>query len=441
VQTTTWRSELGLLALWLGGGLLFGLLLGRLGWGVALGAVAFSLRSISNVRSLHRWLNHHADSEPPEAKGLWGDLFDGLYRLQKRDREERGRLRALVSYMRESFSSLPYGAVMIDPQGNIEWSNRAAEGLLGLRYPEDTGQQLLNLLRAPEFVAWFEAEDYSQPLELPAPARPNSWLQVHITFFGRRSRLLFVRDVTQAHRLEQMRTDFVANVSHELRTPLTVINGYLETLSDNAGQLPPRWQRAVQQMLQQSQRMRSLIRDLLLLSRLETVPQGAEQEPLDPSDLLEEIREEALAAIPDDRHIEISCDECVALVGRAEELRSAFANLIFNAVRYTKPGGHIDVRWYADAEHAYLQVEDDGVGIDPEHIPRLTERFYRVDASRSMDTGGTGLGLAIVKHVLLRHQATLQITSAPGQGSCFTCVFPGARVVRTAESVRSPVGR
>jgi two-component system phosphate regulon sensor histidine kinase PhoR len=433
--TSNWKSELYQLLLWLVIAAAIGWPFGVAGWAVAVAAIVFSVRAIRNLHAMHDWLSHRVGTEPPEAGGLWGVVLDELYRMQQKDRRERVRLRALISYLRESFTSLPYGAVMIDPEGNIEWTNKAAEGLVGLRYPEDTGQPVLNLLRAPEFIAYFETEDYSQPLEIPSPQHHAAHLQMHITFFGKRSRLLFIRDVTQTHRLEQMRKDFVANVSHELRTPLTVINGYLETFADSfsqgtVGETNPRWRRALDQMLIQSRRMQTLINDLLLLARLETLPQGAQQERIDLRPQLEMIREEALAAAGGARDISIECDDSLLLLGRLEELRSAFANLVLNATRYTHAGGKIHIRWFADREHAYLQVEDSGIGIASEHIPRLTERFYRVDKSRSMDTGGTGLGLAIVKHALLRHQATLHITSEPGRGSCFTCVFPLQRVER-----------
>ena len=428
--TSNWKSELYRLLLWLAVALVIGWLLDLTPWALAVAACAYCGRSIYNLHVLYQWLNHRANNEPPEASGLWGEVMDGLYRLQQKDRRERVRLRALISYLRESFMSLPYGAVMIDPENNIEWSNKAAESLLGLRFPEDTGQQILNLVRAPEFVAYFEAEEYSRPLEVISPYRGSVYLQIHITFFGKRSRLLFVRDVTQTFRLEQMRKDFIANVSHELRTPLTVINGYLETFSGTVGDANPRWRRAMDQMLVQSRRMQTLINDLLLLSRLETLPQATEQDALAVRPLLEMIREEALASVGGQREITIECDDGLALIGHRAELHSAFANIVFNATRYTEAGGKIALRWYADREHAYLQVEDNGIGIEAEHIPRLTERFYRVDKSRSMDTGGTGLGLAIVKHVLLRHQAQLTITSKPGHGSCFTCVFPLAHTLR-----------
>ena len=430
-----WASELYRLALILLVAMGIGWLLDLTGWIVALAASSYALWQLHQLHQLQRWLAGGASSDPPEAKGLWGEVLDGLYRLQQRDRKERGRLRALVNYLRESFSSLPYGAVMIDSDGNIEWSNSAAEQLLGLRYPEDSGQQLLNLLRAPEFIAYFEGESYARPLDLASPFRPGSHLQIHVTFFGQRSRLLFIRDVTQTYKLESMRRDFVANVSHELRTPLTVINGYLETFADTVGDVNPRWARAIDQMLQQAHRMQTLIKDLLLLSRLETVPHDDQREMIELQPLLATIRDEALAAVAQPRTITIECDTGLQLLGRPEELRSAIANLVYNAARYTHAGGHIALRWYADRDNAFLQVEDDGVGIEAEHIPRLTERFYRVDKSRSMDTGGTGLGLAIVKHVLLRHRARLVITSEPDRGSCFTCVFPISQTSRPALAV------
>ena len=435
--TNSWKSELYRLLLWLSGALLIGWLLGLTPWALAVAACGFAARSIYHLHQLQQWLSHRPGIEPPEAGGLWGEVLDNLYRMQQKDRRERVRLRALIGYLRESFTSLPYGAVMIDPENNIEWSNKAADTLLGLRFPEDTGQQILNLVRGPDFVTYFEAEDYTRPLEILSPLRADTHLQIHVTFFGKRSRLLFIRDVTQTARLERIRKDFVANVSHELRTPLTVINGYLETFADSpsldkAGAKDPRWARALDQMLIQSRRMQTLINDLLLLSRLEALPQPDRQEAFALRQMLEMIREEALASVGGRREISIECDDSLALVGEREELRSAFANIVFNAARYTEADGKIAIRWYADRDNAYLQVEDNGVGIESEHIPRLTERFYRVDKSRSMDTGGTGLGLAIVKHVLLRHQAHLRVASKVGEGSCFSCVFPLARIERAA---------
>ena len=308
---------------------------------------------------------------------------------------------------------------------------------MGLRYPDDTNQQLTNLIRVPEFIRYFESGDYLQSLHLESPHNSHYHLQINVTSFGRGSRLLFARDMTENNRLQEMRKDFVANVSHELRTPLTVINGYLETLSYradhpddvNGGGDELRWRRAIEQMLVQSHRMETLIKDLIILSRLESVPESVQQDEIELRPMLEMVREEVLAAVKGERDISIDCDDSLHLLGNGDELHSAITNLVMNAAKYTGDKGQILIRWYGDQHHVYLSVEDDGEGIDSYHFPRLTERFYRVDKSRSIDTGGTGLGLAIVKHILLHHQAELRISSTLGKGSTFSCVFPRLRAV------------
>jgi two-component system, OmpR family, phosphate regulon sensor histidine kinase PhoR len=418
--------SIGLLLLFAGS---IGWYLGFLPWTLLIACIGYICWNLYQLRRVHQWLLQTDETDPPEGVGLWGDVLDNLYRIQKGAREERLRLQAAVDYMRDSFASLDDAAVMIDSRGNIEWSNKAAEKLLGLRYPEDTHQQLLNLLRAPEFIRYFESEDYRQSLQMASPRSNHNQLQINITYFGQGSRLLFARDITETYRLQVMRTDFVANVSHELRTPLTVINGYLETLADHDVADDLRWRRAINQMLIQSHRMESLIEDLIILSRLETMPEATEQNRLEIRPILESICEEVQASVKGEREISIDCDDSIQLMGSAKELRSAFANLISNAAKYTDPQGEITVRWYGDSDHIYLSVEDNGEGIDSQHLPRLTERFYRVDKSRSMDTGGTGLGLAIVKHILLHHQAELKISSTIGEGSTFSCEFPRSRAV------------
>ncbi|ARN76156.1 phosphate regulon sensor histidine kinase PhoR [Oceanicoccus sagamiensis] len=423
------------------------LLAGLVGWAVdllpwflffaSLTYIGWTLFQLQRVQS---WLSQQTDTDPPESKGLWGDVLDGIYRLQRQGKEERSRLQAWVDYLQDSFASLDDGAVMIDKRGNIEWSNVAAEKLLGLRYPDDKSQQLVNLIRAPDFIRYFEGDDYSHSLLIESPHNNHYQLQINISYFGRGSRLLFARDVTENNRLQQMRKDFVANVSHELRTPLTVINGYLETLSDNIGNQGNvqnidsnpnelRWRRAVDQMLGQSHRMEGLIKDLMALSKLESIPEDSKDQPIELEPMLQTIKEEVLAAFKGKRLIHLECDASLRLMGNSDELRSAFANLVMNAAKYSHHDGEITVRWFGDSQHCYLEVEDNGEGIDDIHLPRLTERFYRVDKSRSIETGGTGLGLAIVKHILLRHQAELKIKSTLGEGSTFTCEFPGMRAL------------
>jgi len=314
---------------------------------------------------------------------------------------------------------------MLDSDGNLEWWNRAAETLLGLKTPQDGGQPVTNLVRHPRFKEYFERENYVEPLEIPSPINDHLRVQLNITRYGNNEHLMLVRDVTRIHQLEQMRKDFVANVSHELRTPLTVIAGYLETLLDNVDDVNPRWARALQQMGQQGARMQTLLNDLLLLAKLEATDYPSDNQPVAVETLLKTVQADAQALSgPRGQRISLDVEPGVRLKGSESELRSAFSNLVFNAVKYTQEGGSIRIRWWADAQGAHLTVQDSGPGIEAKHLPRLTERFYRVDSSRASNTGGTGLGLAIVKHVLLRHRGRLEISSVVGHGSTFTCHFP-----------------
>ena len=275
----------------------------------------------------------------------------------------------------------------------------------------------------------FEQDSFAEPLEIPSPTNDRVRIQLYLTRYGNNEHLMLVRDVTRIHQLEQMRKDFVANVSHELRTPLTVITGYLETLLDNVEDVNPRWSRALQQMSQQGSRMQTLLNDLLLLAKLEATDYPSDNLPVPVDALLQSIKGDAQALSgPRNQRISLEAAPGVKLKGSESELRSAFSNLVFNAVKYTQDEGSIRIRWWADAQGAHLSVQDSGVGIDAKHLPRLTERFYRVDSSRASNTGGTGLGLAIVKHVLMRHRGKLEISSVPGHGSTFTCHFAPAQL-------------
>jgi len=320
---------------------------------------------------------------------------------------------------------------MLDSDGNLEWWNRAAETLLGLKTPQDSGQPVTNLVRHPRFKEYFEQNNYLEPLEIPSPINDRLRVQLLITRYGNNEHLMLVRDVTRIHQLEQMRKDFVANVSHELRTPLTVICGYLETLLDNVKEVNPRWVRALQQMHQQGGRMQTLLNDLLLLAKLEATDYPSDNHPVVVSTVLQTIKSDAQALSgQNNQRITLEVDSDAQLKGSETELRSAFSNLVFNAVKYTPAEGTIRIRWWDDEQGAHLSVQDSGPGIEPKHLPRLTERFYRVDSSRASNTGGTGLGLAIVKHVLLRHRGTLDISSVVGKGSTFTCHFAPAQVIK-----------
>ncbi len=375
------------------------------------------------LQRLARWLQNPTEV-PPEAHKLWGEVFDGIYHYQRRQNADQQQLTTLLERIQDSSQALRDGVVMIDQKGDLEWWNHAAEQMLGLSAAGDRGQPITHLLRSPQFVDYYERQQYLEPLILPSHITEDRLLEYHITLFGKNERLLLVRDCTKMQRLERMRQDFVANVSHELRTPLTVLSGYLETFSDHAEDLPPHWQRGLTLMTEQSARMEHLVTELLTLSRLETSDFKAEAAPIDVAELLATIRLDALALSGQQHHITLAVDQQLYLRGCINELRSAFSNLVFNAVRYTPPGSTIELHWYRDQDGAYLQVKDNGPGIDNKHLGFLTQRFYRVDNSRSSQTGGTGLGLAIVKHVLLRHQGRLAINSSAEQGSCFTCQFP-----------------
>ncbi|MBD8684268.1 phosphate regulon sensor histidine kinase PhoR [Pseudomonas sp. CFBP 13719] len=413
------------------GCLLVGMLTGHYGWCLAAGLAVYLAWTLKQLLRLHRWLREHQpDQPPPDGYGLWGEVFDSIYHMQRRDQRARGRLQAVIDRVQESTAALRDAVIMLDADGNLEWWNRAAETLLGLKTPQDSGQPVTNLIRHPRFKEYFAHEQYAEPLEIPSPVNDRLRVQFLITRYGNNEHLMLVRDVTRIHQLEQMRKDFVANVSHELRTPLTVITGYLETLLDNVENVNPRWTRALQQMEQQGVRMQTLLNDLLLLAKLEATDYPSDNLPVAVTPLLQSIVSDARALSgPRNQTISLDIENDVLLKGSEAELRSAFSNLVFNAVKYTPEQGTIRVRCWADAQGAHLRVQDSGIGIDAKHLPRLTERFYRVDSSRASNTGGTGLGLAIVKHVLLRHRATLEISSVPGRGSLFTCHFSAVQVV------------
>ncbi len=410
--------------------LLGGLVSGEYGWSLALGLALYLGWTLKQLLRLHAWLgNHKPDEAPPDGYGLWGEVFDSIYHLQRRDQRVRGRLQAVIDRVQESTAALRDAVIMLDSDGNLEWWNRAAETLLGLKTPQDGGQPVTNLVRHPRFKEYFEAENYAEPLEIPSPINDRLRVQLDITRYGNNEHLMLVRDVTRIHQLEQMRKDFVANVSHELRTPLTVIAGYLETLLDNVDEVNPRWARALQQMSQQGSRMQTLLNDLLLLAKLEATDYPSDNHPVAIDAMLKAIQADAQALSgPRGQQINLEAQPGVSLKGSETELRSAFSNLVFNAVKYTQDAGVIRIRWWSDSQGAHLTVQDSGPGIEAKHLPRLTERFYRVDSSRASNTGGTGLGLAIVKHVLLRHRARLEISSVVGHGSTFTCHFPLSQI-------------
>ncbi len=419
-----------MIELWRAGGLLLTMLI--VGWFlghtllfVLLGAVGYLAWHLFNLVRLEHWLRVGEKSEPPASTGLWGDVFNEIYRLEMRSRKQQRKLARTLNRFEEAAAALPDGIVVLSTHGIIEWFNNAARDMLGLRLPHDIGQRIANLLRHPDFIELLGATGPSRTIELTSPINGEIMLTAQIVPYGREQHLLVTRDITRVRHLEQVRRDFVANVSHELRTPLTVLNGFLETLNESHEECPKQWIRSLQLMQQQAERMQRLVNDLLMLSRLELDNKAPNQTPVAVPDMLATIVQEARALSGERKHrITLDAEPGLPLHGNHDELRSAFSNLIFNAVRYTAEGGDIRVRWFSDAQGAHLEVTDTGEGIAPQHIPRLTERFYRVDSARSRESGGTGLGLAIVKHVLTRHGAQLRIESELGKGSTFTCDFP-----------------
>lgn len=386
-----------------------------------------------NLRQLYRlqtWLKNIDPVDPPISHGLWGAVFDEIYQLQQRQLKYRARLKRVIKRFRDSTFALKDGFVMLDLEGNIEWWNPAAERLLGLITPSDINQLITNLVRNPAFKSYFDQRDYEKPLEIPAPHNDKLTLHYQITHFGKEERLIIVRDVTELRRLERMRSDFVANISHELSTPLTVVKGYLETMADHQQQLPSIWQRALEQMQQQTERMKMLLADLLVLTKLESAGRKTEPKAVDMKALITQVTEDLQPLLAERKQpLRLSCSASQQLLGYREELYSLISNLVSNASKYAPPESPIEVSWLDEAPGAILKVKDYGPGIADKDKPRLTERFYRADKSRNSATGGTGLGLAIVKHILIHHQAELEIDSALGKGASFNCHFPRQSLV------------
>ncbi|MEX0731589.1 MAG: phosphate regulon sensor histidine kinase PhoR [Aquisalimonadaceae bacterium] len=418
-----------------------GLLTGQVLLSILLGTLGYLAWNLTNQIRLERWLREGRKLEPPVSSGLWGEIFNGIHRLQRRQRKRRRKLARILQGVRETINAMPDGAVILGESGAIQWWNGAARSLLGLTWPADEGQRIGNLFRHPQFSAFLsENPEHSQGvITVPSPVDEDIMLEVRVIPYGRNQRLLLARDITRLYRLERMRRDFVANISHELRTPLTVIHGLSESLSDSPAAGAPGMQRPLELIEQQTQRMQRLVEDLLLLSRLETEERPAARELVDIPRLLRVLAEETRTLSGERKHrIALDVDPELCLLGDESELRSALSNLVFNAVKYTPGGGEIRIIWLPDkVGRAMFAVEDTGIGIPPHHLPRLTERFYRVDTGRSARSGGTGLGLAIVKHILGRYGSRLEITSDPGVGSRFACSFPQRVVTRHASTTQA----
>ena len=391
-------------------------------------------RQLREFRKLKHWASQRRLSDPPEASGSWGEVFTMLHRHRRSMLRRRRQLAQLIVRSRRGAQALPYGVAILDANYRLDWCNTAAREHLGLDPERDRGEPLVNFVRQPEFVEYVARGDFDHPLQMQFGAAPSRTLSLQIVSFAQEEHLLISQDVTGAERLEAMRRDFVANVSHELRTPLTVLSGFLETIQDLKLDAE-RVRNYVSLMAPQAERMKRLIEDLLALSALEhaTVPPPTQRVAVVP--LLERIRAEAEALSGGRHRISLSIEAQQDLSGSETEIASAFLNLVTNAVRYTPKGGEIRLAWRSTDEGGEFSVEDTGIGIEQQHLPRLTERFYRVDRSRSRETGGTGLGLSIVKHVLVRHQASLDVQSEVGKGSRFSVRFPASRLMGMEQKI------
>ncbi|OAI51648.1 hypothetical protein AYO46_07715 [Betaproteobacteria bacterium SCGC AG-212-J23] len=386
--------------------------------------LALVVYHVRHLARLSRWLADPVPGRVPEGSGTWDEVLSALHKYERAGVRRESLLEEALTRFRRAAQALPDGVIMLDAENRIEWCNDAAAAQLGLDPRADVGQAIANLLRAPVFIDHLAARDQTGAVQMQVG---DAVFALRLVPYGESQKLLLSRDVTQAERLETMRRDFVANVSHELRTPLTVLVGFLETVREL--KLDPQRTRDYLGMMQeQSARMHRIIEDLLTLSVLESAPPpAAERVPTRP--LLERLRADAQALSGGRHRIVLLGSPAVDLLGSESELSSAFGNLVSNAIRYTPQDGEVRIIWRDAAEGASFVVEDTGIGIAQEHLPRLTERFYRVDRSRSRETGGTGLGLAIVKHAVARHQAHLDVESKPGQGSRFTIRFPAKRTI------------
>ncbi|HXY76455.1 MAG TPA: phosphate regulon sensor histidine kinase PhoR [Steroidobacteraceae bacterium] len=430
-------------AWWFAAGRLLGTVAvgGTIGWllgsvWIGLGcALALHLTWVlANLIRLEWWLRHRSFADPPDLGGVWGEIIAQIVRLHRRKRFHKQRFVQLMRQLQRSTAALPNGVVILNAQREIVWFNRMAARLLNLRRTADVGMRIEHLLREPEFVRYLAGGDYSNPVVVRQATAEDCYLSLQVAPYGDGQLLLLVSDVSSQMRLEAVRRDFVANASHELRSPLTVISGYLETFGHDQG-LDADLQAPVAEMRRQAERMTAIIRDLLELSRLEESGAALARAPIEVAPLLALLRKDVLARPVHPRDVRVRVDSDAQLLGDEPEIHAAFSNLVDNAAKYTPAEGSVEMRWWTDEDGGHLAVSDTGIGIPAEHIPRLTERFYRVDAGRSRVTGGSGLGLAIVKHVLQRHEATLEVQSTLGGGSTFTCHFPPERIAPRARAV------
>ncbi|MBV7317565.1 phosphate regulon sensor histidine kinase PhoR [Shewanella sp. NIFS-20-20] len=397
-------------------------------------ACAWLIWHYRQLMLLNYWLWRDKRITPPQGTGSWEGVFNGIYRLQQKNRRKINQLLNLLGRFRQGAEALPDAAVVLDGDRNIVWCNRLAQLLLGLEWPKDNGQRLDNLLRHPDFIHYINGHNFLQPLELPSPIADGKLLEIRLMAYGDSQLLLIARDISRIRQLENMRRDFVANVSHELKTPLTVLQGYLEVMQSMADEGDIN-QKPLGLMHEQTQRMRTMIEQLLVLSRIEAADDVDLNHQVDMDKLRVLLEQEANALSLEQHQLEFDWQPGLWVLGDTVQMQSACSNLLSNAIRYTPAGGIIRVSWKSVTHGARFCVQDSGDGIAMQHISRLTERFYRVDSARSRQTGGSGLGLAIVKHALNRHHSQLSVVSHLGRGSQFSFIIPPQLLLPSADVV------
>lgn len=411
---------LGLFAGWLFGNIPAGLLASVTGYVIWLHV---------HLSKLLNWLRNRKEHEPPEITGVFENVALEVDYLRERNKKRKKKLRSYLQQFQQATRALPDATLVLDETDAVKWANSAARETLGIRWPEDVDQRITNLVRNPQLIPFLENKQEGASIDISGPLDANNRLSVRLAPYGKNRWIFVARDISQLHRSHEIRKDFVANVSHELRTPLTVMRGFLETMSNQQDICPPIWEGPFEQMLSHTLRMESLVEDLLMLSKLESGSNIRDPELVPVPKLITDIQQVAgTTEKGKDRLFVFELDPALTLNGSTKELHSAFSNLIFNAINYTEPRDVIEISWYQDEHGAHFSVKDNGIGIAPEHISRLTERFYRVGSSRDREQGGTGLGLAIVKHVMSRHGGSLHIESELGAGSLFRCDFPSESI-------------
>ena len=437
-----WKAGLTLCALsaiclflWLISGAIVALLV------FSIGLIIYLISHILWLHQLHHWFKKPTLITIPEGSGVWEDIFAALLQYERSNISNQNQLNSALERFSLATSAMPDGLVILSASNAIEWCTPHAETQLGLMLETDKNLPIVNLIRDSHFIAYLYSETYNEPFKLKSWRNPDVTLEVQLIPFANKQKLLISRDMTQLEKVDVMRRDFIANVSHELRTPLTVVGGFLETLSDMEGAVPKALKTYFVMMEDQTSRMRRIIEDLLTLSTIESNVEAPDDNEIEMAKLLKIVQNDALGlgqALSKAKHkIHLNADSTLNLNGSQDELQSAFGNLVSNAVRYTPNGGEIFITWNLINEQPVFAVRDTGIGIEQQHIDRLTERFYRVDRGRSRETGGTGLGLSIVKHILIRHQAKLEISSEIGVGSTFSVVFPKARIMHKKVTVRA----